>query len=75
MGLIRKKVKNRVLCNHLGAFGDHCNKCGARKNRLGFGYEMKWITVEEERTEMCLHLGEFGTYCSKCGDRIKFGLF
>lgn len=72
MGFIRRKVTKRVLCNHLGSFGDYCRKCGAKKNRYGFGYESKWIDVEEEITELCTHLGEFGTYCSKCGDKIKF---
>jgi hypothetical protein len=74
MGLIWKKVKRTVLCNHLGAFGDYCSKCGAKKNQFGIGYETRWITVEEEVTEICLHFGERGDYCSKCGDRLKFGL-
>ncbi|MCK6628532.1 MAG: hypothetical protein L6R45_25565 [Anaerolineae bacterium] len=68
MGLIRKKVKNHVVCNHLGAFGDYCPRCGARKHQYG-GYETRLITVEQEFLEVCLHLGELGTYCSKCGDR------
>jgi hypothetical protein len=75
MGLTRKTVKNLVVCNHLGSFGDYCIKCGAKKHQFGIGYETRLITVEQVFLEVCLHLGEFGTHCSKCGDKIKFGLF
>ena len=71
MGFIREKERRTKFCDHLMAFDDYCNKCGAPKNRWGVGYESRLITVEEEVTKMCTHLGEFGTYCSKCGDKIK----
>ena len=72
MGIIRKKTKKRVLCNHLGSFGDYCNKCGAKKNLTGYGYQMGWVEEEIEETIFCTHIGESGTYCSKCGDRLRF---
>ena len=74
MGLIRKKVNYRVVCNHLGSFGDYCIKCGAEKSQFGIGYETRLVTVENVFLEVCSHSGEVGTHCSKCGDRIKVGV-
>ncbi|NJN96115.1 MAG: hypothetical protein HC875_19420 [Anaerolineales bacterium] len=70
MGLIRRKVKNHVVCNHSGASGDHCPRCGAGRNEYGGGYETRLVTIEQEFLEVCQHRGEFGARCSRCGDMI-----
>lgn len=70
MGLIRKKVVRRVVCNHRDAFGDRCHKCGA-ENQFGLGFETRLITVEQLFLEVCTHSGEFGSHCSKCGDKLS----
>jgi hypothetical protein len=55
----------------MGQYGDYCNRCGARKKALGFGYEVGLVNEEKEVLELCKHFGQYGEYCNACGDRLR----
>lgn len=70
MALVCTKVTRKVICNHVGATGETCPICGAKRNGYGGDYQMKLVEIVDMMMEVCLHTGQTGSICSKCGEVI-----
>ncbi|MCB0162796.1 MAG: hypothetical protein KDI79_01130 [Anaerolineae bacterium] len=70
MGLVCTKVTRKVICNHIGATGETCPFCGAKRIGYGGSYQMKLVEIVDMIMEVCQHTEQTGTICSKCGDVI-----